>query len=300
MSEVEIHAVETELDPPFLVSGAQTQTAPYVFNSPHSGMVYPRSFIEASRLTHRALRKSEDAYVNELFGDVTALGAVLMQAHFPRAYLDVNREPYELDPVLIQGKMPDYANTHSVRVIGGLGTIARMVNDQEEIYREPMQLEAALTRIRLLYDPYHAALSEALQQTQRQFGFSCLIDCHSMPSQPHGSGYQPKVDFVLGDRHGTSCAQTMVRFVEATLKAWGFTVALNKPYAGGYITERYGRPKLGAHALQIEINRALYMDENSLVKRGSFEVIRAKLTLLAQRLIQNADEILLQVRRAAE
>ncbi len=300
MPELEIRAVQTELDPPFSILGAETQTAPYVFNSPHSGMVYPQSFIERSRLTYQTLRKSEDAYVNELFGDVPSLGAPLMQAHFPRAYLDVNREPYELDPVLIHGKMPDFANTHSVRVIGGLGTIARIVNDSEEIYREPISLDAALTRIRLLYQPYHAALAAIVERTQRTHGFCCLIDCHSMPSQPHGAGYEPKVDFVLGDRHGSSCAPTLVRFVEATLKAWGFTVALNKPYAGGFITERYGRPKLGAHALQIEINRALYMDEQNLNKRGSFEVIRAKLGVLAQRLIQNAGDILLETRRAAE
>ncbi|MDX2264659.1 MAG: N-formylglutamate amidohydrolase [Hyphomicrobiales bacterium] len=300
MIEAELHAIATELDPAFTVAGLDTQTAPFVFNSPHSGSVYPRAFVEASRLSRRALRKSEDAYVNELFDCAPGLGAVLMQAHFPRAYLDVNREPYELDPALILGKLPDYANTHSVRVVGGLGVIARIVNEHEEIYRAPLSLDAALARIRLIYKPYHAALSEVLEKTRAAFGVSCLIDCHSMPSHPPGPSGQPKVDFVLGDRFGASCSSNLTRYIEATLKAWGFTVALNKPYAGGFITEEYGKPASGAHALQIEINRALYMDETTMEKRGSFPVIRDKLAVLAARLGEHADDLLQPARKAAE
>jgi N-formylglutamate amidohydrolase len=300
MIDPEIHAIETELNPPFSIIGAERQSSPFIFNSPHSGSAYPLSFIRSSRLSRSALRKSEDAYVDELFAGAASRGAAVMRAHFPRAYLDVNREPYELDPALIAGQLPDFANTHSVRVIGGLGTIARIVNEQEEIYREPLRLEAALTRINRLYQPYHAALSGLIEKTRGDHGFACLIDCHSMPSQQHGYPATPKVDFVLGDRFGASCGREFVRYVEATLKAWGFTVALNKPYAGGYITERYGRPAENMHAIQIEINRALYMDEASFAKRGSFEVIAAKMTQLAARLIEHGPQLLQAERRAAE
>ncbi len=300
MTDPELHAIETELDPPFFIAGNDSQSAPFIFNSPHSGRVYPASFIRASRLSVQALRKSEDAYVDELFGGVAELGAVLIAAHFPRAYLDVNREPYELDPVLITGRLPDYANTHSVRVIGGLGTIARIVNEHEEIYREPLTLNAALTRINRLYRPYHAALSNLIEKTRHSFGYACLIDCHSMPSYLNGHSTTARVDFVLGDRFGTSCSGEIIHFIEAVLKGWGFSVALNKPYAGGYITEFYGKPAQNVHAVQIEVNRALYMNEATFAKRSSFPVLAAKLQSLAARLIEHGPALLAPRQRAAE
>jgi N-formylglutamate amidohydrolase len=300
MIDTEAAIIETELGPPFSIVGHDSQSTPFIFNSPHSGRVYPRSFIAASRLTQRALRKSEDAFVDELFAFAPDLGAVLMHAHFPRCYLDVNREPYELDPLLIAGRLPDYANTHSVRVIGGLGTIARIVNEQEEIYRQPLPLAAALMRINRLHRPYHHALRDLVERTRARFGVAFLIDCHSMPSHPGAQDGSPVPDFVLGDRFGSSCRRDLVSFAEARLKDWGFRVVLNKPYSGGYITEAYGQPARNVHALQIEVNRALYMDEANFVKSGSFDTISHKLRELARSMIEHAGQLAGAYPRAAE
>jgi N-formylglutamate amidohydrolase len=300
MHEVEAQAIESELNPPFTVLKPDRAATPFLFNSPHSGRTYPSSFLSASRLTAVALRKSEDAYVDLLLAGVVNIGATLMHAHFPRAYLDVNREPYELDPALFSEALPDYANTHSLRVVGGLGTIARVVNEQEEIYRGPLSVGAALERIDRLYKPYHATLSELLDEARVQFGYAVLIDCHSMPSYQGDRANAQKVDFVLGDRFGTSCPREMVRLVEQFLTGLGYKVALNKPYAGGYITERYGVPGEALHTLQIEINRALYMDEETLALRRDFRNLRANLTSLASVIVQTLPNHLAPRRTAAE
>jgi N-formylglutamate amidohydrolase len=259
-------------------------TMPFLFNSPHSGRVYPQAFLDLSRLDSLALRKSEDTFVEELFQPVVAQGAPLMHALFPRAYLDLNREPYELDPALITDALPSYANSQTVRVMGGLGTIPRVVADQEEIYRKPLGLREALKRIDRLYLPYHAQLAELFNASHRAFGFAVLIDCHSMPSNPTTEHSGPRPDFVLGDRFGTSCDPELPRFISKQLSAMGYEVAINKPYAGGYITEHYGRPTDGFHALQIEINRALYLDEATYKKSRRFSTLRADLETMVQAL----------------
>jgi len=300
MHEIEAHVIEAELNPPFTVLTPEQGQTPFVFNSPHSGRTYPSAFLSASRLTAVALRKSEDAYVDLLLAGVVNIGATLMHAHFPRAYLDINREPYELDPALFDETLPDYANTHSLRVVGGLGTIARVVNEQEEIYRGPLPVSAALERIERLYKPYHATLWGLLDEARNRFGYSVLIDFHSMPSYQGDRNGNQKVDFVLGDRFGTSCTREMVRLVERFLTGLGYKVALNKPYAGGYITERYGAPNEGIHALQIEINRALYMDEETLALRRDFRNIRAHLTSLASMIVDTLPTHLAPRQAAAE
>jgi len=273
----EAEAIENELSPPFEVLRPEELKLPFVFNSPHSGRVYPQAFLAASKLDSMTLRRSEDSYVEELFGFVADLGAPLLFAHFPRAFLDVNREPYELDPALFREGLPHYANTQSVRVVGGLGTIARIVSEADEIYREPLSIGAALERITRLYEPYHATLKALLAEAKEQFGFAVLIDCHSMPSSPMADQGVGRPDFVLGDRFGTSCSPDLIRLASGQLKALGHVVVLNKPYAGGFITEHYGRPHEGIHTLQVEINRALYMDEASFEKSGAFDRLRADL-----------------------
>jgi len=273
----EAEAIENELSPPFEVLRPKELKLPFVFNSPHSGRVYPQAFLAASKLDSMTLRRSEDFYVEELFGFVADLGAPLLFAHFPRAYLDVNREPYELDPALFREGLPHYANTQSVRVVGGLGTIARIVSEADEIYREPLSVGAALERINRLYEPYHATLKALLAEAKEQFGFAVLIDCHSMPSSPMADQGVGRPDFVLGDRFGTSCSPDLIRLASGQLKALGHVVVLNKPYAGGFITEHYGRPHDGIHTLQVEINRALYMDEASFAKSGGFDRLKADL-----------------------
>jgi N-formylglutamate amidohydrolase len=283
MSQEEANCIAAELNPPFSILGAETQSAPVIFNSPHSGRIYPSVLLQASRLSAQALRKSEDAYVDELLGTAPSHGAILMYAHFPRAYIDINREPYELDPVLFNGRLPDFANSQSLRAIGGLGTIARIVNDKEEIYHGRLSIEAALVRIEQLYKPYHAALSQLLQSTRERFGSVFLLDCHSMPSQESERGGWP--DFVLGDRFGSSCAPELTRLAQTFLKSLGYRVALNKPYAGGYITEHYGRPDLGVHVLQVEIDRSLYMNEETFEKLPSFAGLQWDISRLVAMLV---------------
>ncbi len=245
------------------------------------------------------LRKSEDTFVDEIFAGAPKLGAPLLAAHFPRAFIDVNREPYELDPELFRDTLPAYANTRSARVLGGLGTIARIVADAEEIYREPLQLTAALERINRLYKPYHKALTQLLDRAARQAGYAILMDCHSMPSASAGSLAGERPDFVLGDRFSCSCDRALTGLAEASLRDLGFKVALNRPYAGGFITEHYGRPALGRHALQIEINRGLYMNEETFDKLPSFPAVQQAVSNFLAHML-DAAPLLLQPRAAAE
>ncbi len=270
-------AIVDEFDPPFTVTEPSAQTIPFVFNVPHAGAVYPASFLAASRLDAIALRRSEDAFVDELFGSMADLGAPLMTARFPRAYLDLNREPYELDSRMFDGRLPPFTNTRSMRVAGGLGTIPRIVADGQEIYRSRLHVEEALHRIEWLYKPYHRTLRNLVRRTAQHFGHAILIDCHSMPSSSVSREDGAKADIVLGDRYGTSCATLLIDLVEAALRGRGYTVIRNKPYAGGFITEHYGEPALGRHALQIEINRALYMDERNMHKKPGFAVLAGDL-----------------------
>ncbi|MHA1133790.1 MAG: N-formylglutamate amidohydrolase [Alphaproteobacteria bacterium] len=285
MRRREAETIERELTPPFSLARPGELKLPLVFNSPHSGRIYPSTFLAASKLDPRTLRRSEDSFVEELFGFVTDMGAPLLHAHFPRAYLDVNREPYELDPVLFRDGLPHYANTQSVRVVGGLGTIARIVSESDEIYREPLSVEAALERINRLYTPYHDTLAGLLLDAKREFGLAVLIDCHSMPSNKMADQGAGRPDFVLGDRFGTSCSGELTRLAASQLEALGYAVALNKPYAGGYITEHYGRPHKAQHVLQIEINRSLYMDEQSFQKSPGFTRLRASLETVVRALV---------------
>jgi N-formylglutamate amidohydrolase len=292
-------SILAELTPPYTLLEPSVQLAPVVFCSPHSGRIYPKAFVEASRLDPHTLRKSEDCFVDELFAGVVALGAPLIAARFPRAYLDVNREPYELDPELFNGRLPEFANTQSARVIGGLGTIARIVADTEEIYRERLPVTAAFERIERLYRPFHSALADLLQSTRRQFGMAVLIDCHSMPSASMGQPTGARPHFVLGDRFGTSCDAKLTRFMRDVLQTQGYEVQINRPYAGGFITEFYGNPAQGVQCLQLEINRALYLDEATLSKNKDFPKLMRTLTSMAEQVFQ-ALPALLERRAAAE
>jgi N-formylglutamate amidohydrolase len=260
-------------DPPFQIHEPAHPASGFVFDAPHSGAQYPADFLAASRLDALTLRRSEDAHVDALFSQMVAHGSPLMRARFPRAYLDLNREPYELDPRMFDGRLPGFANTRSMRVAGGLGTVPRIVADGQEIYRKRFPVEVALARIEELYKPYHRALRQLLSRTQGAFGYAVLIDCHSMPSTSLAGEDACRVDLILGDRYGTSCSPILTDIVERVLRERGYGVARNRPYAGGYITEAYGEPALGRHALQIEINRAIYMDERTMQRKPGFEDI---------------------------
>ncbi len=293
-------AIVDEFDPPFVLTEPAAQTIPFVFNAPHAGAIYPASFLAASRLDAVALRRSEDAYVDELFASVTGLGAPLMAARFPRAYLDLNREPYELDSRMFDGRLPPFANTRSMRVAGGLGTIPRIVADGQEIYHSRLQVEEALRRIEWLYKPYHRALRQRVRRTADLFGHAILIDCHSMPSSSVSRDDGTKADIVLGDRYGTSCASLLIDLVEAALRGRGYTVVRNKPYAGGFITEHYGEPAVGRHALQVEINRSLYMEERSMAKKPGFTVLMGDLFQAFRQVVADLEGELTARRIAAE
>jgi N-formylglutamate amidohydrolase len=299
MSVRDYPPIPAELQPPFVISASQPQVAPFVLCSPHSGRIYPQSFLALSRLTPHALRKSEDCFVDELFAPISAAGVPMIAARFPRAFLDVNREPYELDPELFEDPLPDYANTQSVRVAGGLGTVARIVADGEEIYRQPLPLSLGLARVDQFYKPFHAALSELIETTRRTFGYAILIDCHSMPSAFMAPAGGPRPDIVLGDRFGASADCKITRFLKDALAAMGYDVQMNRPYAGGYITEHYGRPAREVHAVQIEINRGLYLDEITLRPTAAFDELQRDLASLAAPLF-NEVPALLERRAAAE
>ncbi|MBN8996219.1 MAG: N-formylglutamate amidohydrolase [Rhizobiales bacterium] len=271
---------ESSGPPPFEVMAPRCQTLPLVFNSPHSGRHYPAAFLRASRLDSTTIRRSEDTFVEELFAPAVAHGSPLLKANFPRAWLDVNREPYELDPKMFDGSLPAYANVRSMRVAGGLGTIARIVSESEEIYSGPLCVEEGLARIDGVYKPYHRTLRELLLATRALFGFAFLVDCHSMPSSVRGAGGRLRPDFVLGDRYGTSCAGELTDALAHGLTRLGYSVSRNKPYAGGFITEHYGQPRGGLHAMQVEVNRALYMDEQSFEKSAGFARLAADLDRL--------------------
>jgi N-formylglutamate deformylase len=256
---------------PFALVRPGEQRLPLVFASPHSGRLYPAAFLRQSRLSGANLRRSEDAFAEELFESAVELGAPLLSARFPRAYVDANRAPNELDPAMFDGPLPVPADVSSPRVQAGLGVIPRIVRDGAEIYRDrldPAEAEARLTR---LHRPYHAALDRLVRETQAQFGAAIVIDCHSMPSAAAAP------DIVLGDRYGTAAAYAVMRRAEQAFQSLGFSVARNTPYAGGYTTHLYGQPARGIHALQVEINRALYLDEERIQPSARFAEIRARL-----------------------
>jgi N-formylglutamate amidohydrolase len=264
--------------PPYDVLAPREQIIPLVLASPHSGVDYPPDLVAASRLDPLTLRRSEDSFVDEIFAESARLGAPLLRANFARAYLDANREAWELDPAMFEDVLPDYVNHASPRVRAGLGTIARVVASGEDIYARKLRFAEAVARVERLYKPYHRALAQLLEATRRRFGYYLLVDCHSMPSAAErGRG---RVDVVLGDCHGTACAPEIIETAHRFLAARGYAVVRNAPYAGGFTTAHYGRPAEGAHALQIELNRGLYMDERVIERKPAFRRIVADMTAL--------------------
>lgn len=254
---------------------------PVVFASPHSGSRYLPEFLSASRLDPTSLRRSEDSFVDEIFAAAPARGAPLVHALFPRAYVDANREPYELDPAMFEDSLPSYANVASPRVAAGLGTIARVVAGGEEIYAGKLRYTEARKRIDRFYQPYHEALARVIASTRARFGSCLLIDCHSMPSAggPTDTGAgRERVDFVLGDCYASSCAPAVVDRIERLLRDLGYVVTRNLPYSGGFVTQHYGRPSNGVHAVQIEINRALYMDERAIERGPGFSLLTRRMS----------------------
>ena len=261
---------------------------PVVFTSPHSGRNYPDAFIKASRLDPVALRHSEDAFVDELFRDATVCGTPFLHALFPRAFVDVNREAFELDPAMFEGTLPEGVNTTSPRVAAGFGTIARIVASGQEIYRHRLQFDEVRSRIDTCYRPYHRALGKLVAGTVERFGGCLLVDCHSMPSSmANGRDKvfgmvrmrdEERVDLVIGDFWGRACGVRLSGMIEAAANAVGFSTRCNVPYAGGFTTRHYGRPATGVHAIQLEVCRSLYMNEERVERGVAFDDIASRLS----------------------
>lgn len=275
---------DDELSPPFEIMEPTLWRAPIIFNSPHSGSIYPREFLASSRIDVAALQRSEDSFMDEMVMHLVAKGFPVVRVNFPRSYVDVNREPYELDPRMFSGRLPSFANTRSMRVAGGLGTIPRVVGDGQEIYRERLDVEDALKRIDTLYKPYHRALRRLIGKAHQAFGSVVMVDCHSMPSVGISRDEPRRPDVVIGDRYGTSCAPVLADVVEETFTSLGYSIGRNKPYAGGFITEHYGNPANGLHTIQIELNRSIYMDERQRMRNDRFEKVAADFNVLAEAL----------------
>lgn len=245
-----------------------------VFSSPHSGREYPADFLAQTGLDQNTVRSSEDAYVDQLFDQAPAVGAPLLAARLPRAYVDLNRSAEELDPALIEDV---HQRGHNPRISSGLGVIPRVVSNGREIYRGKINRAEAEARIAQGWRPYHATLQRLLDEARRSFGQAILIDCHSMPHEAI-EGYATgatRPDVVLGDRFGAAAKGDIVEQIEAIFAGAGLTVSRNAPFAGAYITQHYGRPSRGQHVVQVEIDRALYLNEVKVAPSADFTAFRA-------------------------
>lgn len=280
--------------------------SPLVFASPHSGRDYSADLMAWTRVGLSILRRSEDAYVDQLVADAPAFGVPLVAAHFPRVFVDPNRAPGELDaamfdpvpraaPRAASGAVPRAADKDagalSARAAAGLGVIPRLAADGRDLYPGRLPLAEARRRLDAYYTPYHKAVMDEMETARARFGEAVLIDCHSMPSASARGA-----DIVLGDRYGASCSRAVIARAEAAFRDQGFAVVRNRPYAGAYTTEHYGQPDAGMQALQVEINRGLYLDELNVELSSGFAAMKRAMTAWIGAMTQLAGDH----RRAAE
>jgi N-formylglutamate amidohydrolase len=284
---------EAEEASPLRLLAPERPFAPVIFTSAHSGRAYSDDLMSGVRLSPLSLRRSEDSFVDELFGAAPAHGAALLAANFPRAFCDANREAWELDQTMFTDRLPDWVNTTSSRVSAGLGTIAKVVASGESIYAVKLPFTEAQRRICAYWRPFHDTLTRLIKDTKARFGYCLLIDCHSMPSSGQGrrAGVRP-VDFVLGDLHGSACSPRVTRAAETLLTSKGYLVRRNDPYAGGYITRHYGRPADDVHVLQVEIARALYMNETSIERLPDFPFVQQQISDLVAALTLQVHDLI--------
>ncbi len=274
--------------PAFEVRRPPELVTPLIFASPHAGRLYPRSLMAASRLDAHAIRRSEDAFVDELIAPGFEMGIAGVVCRTARVFVDVNRDPWELDPMMFDAPLPPYARSQTPRVAAGLGSIARLVSEGQEIYARKLDFAEAKARIEQAHKPYHAALGALIEEARARFGLAVLVDWHSMPSAAaagearRGRG---RPEIVLGDRHGAACGRGLSVLMRRTLEASGYVVALNAPYAGGWTTQTYGRPENGVHALQVEMDRGLYLDEAALERSDGYPRLARDLERLFRTLL---------------
>jgi len=260
--------------------------APVIFASPHSGTIYPKDLTQKLQVPLMDLRRTEDAFVDELFSGATETGATLLSANYARAYVDLNRDARELDASMFRDGVPRVSGLPGNRVRAGLGCLPRVGAGAREIYRERLTREEGARRLDLIHDIYHQTLANELERIKEDWPEAVLIDCHSMPSVQPGQRRTP--DIVLGDRFGSSCSPKLTSVVERFCRREGLSVSRNAPYAGGYTTRRYGRPRRGTHVLQIEINRRLYMNELAVAKSSGFKTLKTTVDKLIHTIVDFA------------
>lgn len=277
------------LVPGFTVTPGSAPPPPVVLASPHSGRDYPAAFLAATRLTLAQLRRAEDAFVGELLATAAGHGVPLVAARFGRAWLDLNRDAAELDPAMFVDPLDAHPAQASDRVVAGLGVVPRIAAHGLEIYGGRLRRAEADTRIAEVHQPYHAALTDLLDAARVRHGFAVLLDCHSMPTPPPVAGGAPQI--VIGDLWGAAAAPGLTTAIERFFRRAGFRVARNVPYAGGHTTARHGQPGRGIHTVQIEVDRALYMDPARLVRHMGFDRIEAALGALVGELLAMVDQL---------
>lgn len=268
------------LSPGHVVDLPNAWEAGVVFASPHSGNVYPQAFRDISMLTDAQLRRNEDMFVDRLVSNAPQSGAPLLRARFPRCYVDVNRAPDELPQSWSRDKISE-----TPRAQAGIGVVPTHIGERSPIYRRTPSRADAQARLTQLYHPYHKALSDLLSDATTRFGQALLVDCHSMPGfAPMGSR---RPDVILGDRFGQSCHPETLSAMRLFFQREGLSVAINYPYAGGYVTEHYGQPDTGIEAVQIEINRDLYLNPVTLAPKGGFEALSSKMSRIVDAIVEH-------------
>jgi len=284
----------------FTVSGDTDAATPLVLASPHSGRVYPPAFLAQTRLRVDQLRRAEDAFVDSLVAGAPPRGVPLVAAHYGRAWLDLNRSADELDPAMYAEAPAPHPDQFGDRVRAGLGILPRIAAHGLDIYTEPLALAHAHARITAVHAPYHATLAQLLDAAHARHGYAVLLDCHSMPTPLPARGGAPQI--VIGDLFGQSAAPALVATLTDFFRRNNLRVAHNAPYAGGYTTQAHGQPQTGTHAVQIEIDRALYMEAAQLRPHSGFAHIAAMMTALIETLLTELPHLALAppLRDAAE
>jgi N-formylglutamate amidohydrolase len=267
---------------------APLDTCSVMFSSPHSGRHYPEAFLNQLQVPHIDLRRTEDAYIDQMFSPVIHMGAGLISAVYARSYIDLNRAPDELDSRMFQDGPPNGVEKRSPRVEAGLGCIPRIACSGKEIYAERLMRAEADRRLDLAYEPYHAALANWLKLIRSRTGHSVLIECHSMPSVV--AGRRIHADVILGTRYGSACDESLARHIEQGLGNMGYNVLRNTPYAGGFLTQKHGNPLEDQHAIQIEINRRLYLNEDEVTLKSSFRAVQKDMTALARSILSWSEQ----------
>jgi len=283
--------MDSNAPPPYLLRAPERNSSPFIFAAPHSGRYYPPDFRARSVLDTSGLQRSEDAFVDHLFEDVTKIGGALLVATHARSYLDLNRAANELDTTMFTPRLPPQKLNNSHRVKVGLGLIPRIIAEGVPIYKGPLPAREAAKRVDTVHTPYHRKLAQLLTDRLSQFGVAYLIDCHSMPSENRNRQFSKRgPDIVLGDSWGGACERELTSQAEQIFIDAGFRVRRNIPYSGGYSTVHYGNPAQNVHALQIEVNRAIYMDEARQTPLSDFQLVKDSLHSVCKILLERTQQ----------